>query len=139
MKYLPAFAFAVLTSLASATAALAQGTGWDLTEAERAAGKVVFQNHCAACHTVKPGLFAALGPSLKGIAGRTAGTAPGFPYSEALKKSGIVWTDENLRKWIAEGSKMVPGTLMPHVTITDPVELVYVVEYLRTLGAPAKP
>jgi cytochrome c len=52
-----------------------------------------------------------------------------------LKKSGIVWTEENLRKWLADNAHMVPGTLMPHVSVTDPAEEIYLIEYLKTLKA----
>jgi hypothetical protein len=31
---------------------------------------------------------------------------------------------------------MVPGTLMPHVSVTDPAEEIYLIEYLKTLKAP---
>jgi hypothetical protein len=34
---------------------------------------------------------------------------------------------------------MVPGMLMPHVAIKDPAEIIYIVEYLKTLKAPEKP
>jgi cytochrome c len=61
----------------------------------------------------------------------------GFPYSDALKKSGLVWTEDNLRKWIADSAHTVPNTLMPHVSISDPAEQIYLVAYLKTLKAPA--
>jgi cytochrome c len=64
---------------------------------------------------------------------------PGFPYSNALKKSGLVWTEDNLRKWVSDNEHMVPGMLMPHVAIKDPAEIIYIVEYLKTLKAPEKP
>jgi cytochrome c len=140
MKFLPVFILSLAATLASATAGFAQGsTGWSLIEAERVAGKQVFESHCAACHVVKPGVFAALGPSLRGVVGRPAASVAGFPYSDALKKSGLIWTEDNLQKWIADGSHMVPGMLMPHVSISDPAELVYIVAYLKSLKAPAKP
>jgi cytochrome c len=81
----------------------------------------------------KPGIVAALAPSLKDVVGRKAGSVAGFPYSPALKNSGLVWTEDNLRKWIADGAHLVPGMVMPHVAITDPAELLYIVEYLKTL------
>ena len=78
------------------------------------------------------------GPSLKGVVGRPAGSLAGFPYySDALKKSGLVWTEDNLRKWIADNAHTVPNTLMPHVSISDPAEQIYLIAYLRILKAPA--
>src|SRR5206468_496057 len=60
---------------------------------DASAGKAVFAQ-CAACHTVdgKNGF----GPSLKGVVGRTAGTATGFHYSSAMTKSGATWDAKTL-------------------------------------------
>lgn len=115
-----------------------QTPGWSmhLGEAEQAAGRQVFNNHCSACH-VKAGRRS-FGPSLYGVVGRPAASATEFPYSEALKKSGLVWTEDNLRKWLGDTTAMVPNTLMPHVSISDPAEQVYLIAYLRTLKAPPK-
>lgn len=101
--------------------------------AERVAGQQVFANHCAACHS-PAGVAAGLAPSLIGVAGRRAGSAAGFPYSPALRNSGIVWSDDNLTKWIGNAQATVPGTLMPHVSIADPAERLYLREYLKSLS-----
>ena len=142
MKYLPVFILSVAAVIASATAGFAQGIpgqGWSLLEAEEAAGKELFKHHCAACHEQRPGVRAVLAPTLKGVVGRPAASVAGFPYSDALKKSGLIWTEDNLRNWIADNAHMVPGTLMPHVSINDPAEAIYLTAYLKSLKAPAKP
>ena len=139
MKYLSVFILSAAGIVAAATAGFAQGVRmptWSVLEAERVAGQQLFKDHCASCHTQKPGAHV-LAPSLKGVLDRPAGSAAGFPYSEALKKSGLVWTEDNLRKWIADNAHLVPNTLMPHVSISDPAEQLYLVEYLKTLKAPA--
>jgi cytochrome c len=121
--------------VAAATVGFAQSVPsprWSLLQAEQAAGRQIFKDHCAACHTGKP----VFGPSLNGVVGRAAGSLAGFPYySDALKNSGLVWTEDNLRKWIADNSHMVPNTLMPHVSISDPAEQIYLIAYLKTLKA----
>jgi cytochrome c2 len=53
------------------------------------AGKQVFLV-CTACHSLAPGQNM-VGPSLHGLIGRRAGTAPGFQYSAANKASGLIW------------------------------------------------
>ena len=63
------------------------------------------------CHSLEKGING-VGPSLFGVIGRKAGSEAGFAYSAALKNSGIVWTDDNLKEWIAGPQKMVPGTMM---------------------------
>lgn len=139
MKYLAILILSAAGIVATATGGLAQYgmPMWSLRDAEQAAGQQLFRDHCAACHTQKPGARVVLGPSLAGVVGRPAGSVAGFPYSDALKKSGLVWTEDNLQKWIADNTHMVPNTLMPHVSISDPAEQLYLVAYLKTLKAPA--
>jgi cytochrome c len=100
------------------------------------AGQKVFADRCAVCHAQKVGARP-LGPSLRGVVGRPAASVAGFPYSDALKKSGLTWTDDNLRAWIADPSHTVPGTLMPHVSLSDPAEQLYVIAYLKTSSGKA--
>ena len=97
---------------------------------EEIAGKRVF-DHCRACHSVEPGKQS-FGPSLHGIIGRPAASLPMFMYSDALKASGLIWTEDNLRAWMAGNDKLVPGTRMRHVGITDKAEQDYLIAYLKT-------
>ncbi len=139
MKYLPVFILSAAGILGAATAGFAQYVpipSWSILESEQAAGRQLFKDHCAACHTQKHGARVVFGPSLEGVVGRRAGSMPGFPYSDALKKSELVWTEDNLRKWIADSAHTVPHTLMPHVSISDPAEQIYLIAYLRTLAPP---
>jgi len=120
----------------TATAGFAQlppPFGFDYLRAEQAAGQKLFDDHCAVCHTLMRDQTVLFGLSLNGVVGRPAGSVAGFPYSDALKKSGLVWTEDNLRRWIADSASTVPNTLMPHVSVSDPAEQIYVIEYLKTL------
>jgi cytochrome c len=108
----------------------------DVERAMQAAGQKVFADHCAACHAQKAGAHS-FGPSLRGVVGRQAASVPGFHYSDGLKKSGLTWTEDNLQKWIADPSHVVPDTLMPHVSLRDPAEQLYVIAYLKTLAPQA--
>jgi cytochrome c len=137
MKYLRLFILSTASTVATATAGFGQHifSPLQLLRAEQAAGARVFEDHCAACHTQRPGALVVFGPSLEGVVGRPAGSMAGFPYSDALKKSGLVWTEDNLRKWIADSAHTVPNTLMPHVSISDPAEQIYLVAYLKTAPA----
>jgi hypothetical protein len=58
----------------------------------------------------------------------------GLPDSEALKNSGLGWTEDNLRTWIADSVHTVPNTLMPDVSINDPAEQIYLIAYIKTLS-----
>ncbi len=141
MKHLALFISAAAV-LVAVTASRAQvyfpNSGWSLTKAEEVAGSALFQDHCASCHANGTGDYL-LAPSLKGVVGRRAASDAGFPYSAALKNSGLTWTEDNLRRWIMDNANMVPNTLMPHVSIKDPAEAIYLVAYLKTQKAPTKP
>ena len=140
MRFLPILFLSAVSIVTAATAGFAQhvpGFGFNYLRAEQAAGQKLFDDHCAICHSLKKGQPFLFGPSLNGIVGRPAGSLASFPYSDALKKSGLVWTEDNLRKWIADNAKMIPNTLMAHVSISDPAEQIYLVEYLKTLKGQA--
>ena len=93
-------------------------------------GQQVFQDNCTGCHALTgPGLSA---PPLGGVYGRKAGTAD-FMYSDAMKKSGIVWDDASLKAFLADPSKAVPGTAM-FFNVTEAQDRDDVAAYLKTLS-----
>lgn len=73
-----------------------------------ARGQMLYKG-CADCHSIAEN---GVGPMHKGVVGRKAGTVPGYDYSPDLKSSGIVWTEENLDKWLTGPQAMVPETKM---------------------------
>lgn len=73
-----------------------------------ARGQTLYKG-CADCHSIAEN---GVGPMHKGVVGRKAGTVPGYDYSPDLKSSGIVWTEENLDKWLTGPQAMVPETKM---------------------------
>lgn|SRR5690242_18000526 len=139
MKHLALIFVVSIAAMETGTVALAQHLPktFNVVEAERAAGRKLFSDHCAICHVHVAGVRA-YGPDLSGVVGRRAAATADFPYSDALKTSGLTWTEENLRNWIADPAHLVPSTLMPHPAIIDPAEQVYVIAYLKTLKAPAR-
>ena len=46
-------------------------------------GQEIYQAQCSACHSNQPGVNG-IGPSLAGVAGRKAGSLPGFHYTPAI-------------------------------------------------------
>ena len=62
-------------------------------------GKKVF-NKCKSCHSIKQEKNK-LGPHLVKIFGRKAGSIENFKYSSALKDSGIIWSEETLKGYLA--------------------------------------
>lgn len=134
MRRLFLFFLSAAGIVAAASSGVAQrqepGFGFPFLQAQQAAGKKLFGDHCAACHASQRQIF---GPSLNGVVGRKAGSVAGFPYSDALKNSNLIWTEDNLRNWLADPKATIPGVLMPHVAFSDPAERIYVVAYLKTL------
>ncbi len=94
--------------------AFAQGAAPAVTPAkgDPARGRTVFAR-CAACHDLSTGANR-LGPSLKGIIGRTSGTAPGFVYSQAMKDKAVVWNTATLDAYLAAPALYVPGNRMAY-------------------------
>ena len=72
-------------------------------------GKALFEKRCGGCHALDRDKE---GPRLGGVYGRTAGAIDSFPYSEALKKSKIVWSDATLEQWLTDTEKLVPNNDM---------------------------
>ena len=93
-------------------------------------GAIVFRA-CAVCHTLRPEEGHRAGPTLHGIMGRKIATAPGYDYSEALKKMDIVWTPETIAKLFEVGPTIyTPGTKMPEQRVTNPDDRKALVEWL---------
>ena len=67
---------------------------------------------CRACHSLKENEPHKIGPNLFKIIGSTAGTMKGYNYSDALSKSEIVWTKENLDLWLEKPYEILPGNKM---------------------------
>ncbi len=71
--------------------------------------KALFEKRCGGCHALDRDKE---GPRLGGVYGRAAGTIDSFQYSDALKNSGIVWTETTLDSWLADTEKLVPNNDM---------------------------
>ena len=93
-------------------------------------GEAVFRQ-CQTCHVVTPGVNKVV-PSLHNIIGRTAGQVAGFRYSEANKKSGITWTEQELYTYLENPKARIPGTIMAFVGIKDSQKRADLVAYLKT-------
>ena len=88
---------------------------------------------CAVCHTTSADGANSMGPNLRGVVGRKAGTAPGFQYSQAMKGSGIRWTPQELDSYLTDVTAKVPGTLMPFNGLPDSGDRQAVINYLKSL------
>lgn len=132
----PAEAAAPAAPAATAAAPAAGGIALDVKDASGAtltgsveAGARIFRQ-CQTCHVTTAGVNK-VGPSLHGIIGRTAGTVPGFRYSNANKNSGIVWTEQELYSYLENPRAKIPGTIMAFVGLRDSQQRADVIAYLK--------
>jgi cytochrome c len=97
-------------------------------------GAVIFKQ-CAACHRIGPHAQNSVGPVLTGVVGRHAARYHGYSYSSGMKKSGIVWSEEELDKFLHAPRKLVPGTKMGFIGLKRDQDIADVIAYLKTFGA----
>lgn len=119
-------ALALLAVGATTQAARADG--------DPAKGAQVFKK-CTPCHRVGPDAKNLVGPELNGLDGRHSGSAPGYNYSPANKKSGIVWNKETFANYIKDPRKAIPGTKMFFVGIKKEDEIEDLWAYLAQFKA----
>lgn len=101
---LPALAGALAFALAGLTAAAVPANAAD--------GEKLFKR-CVACHSLDAGKNK-VGPSLAGVVGRPAGSAPGYKYSKLNREAGeagLVWTEENIIAYLPDPSAFLTSWL----------------------------
>ncbi len=91
---------------------------------------------CAGCHAIEGNRT---GPQHCGLFGRRAGTAPGYEaYSEAMRRSRIVWDRDTLDAFLRDPQARVPGTTMGYAGVKDGQERADLLAWLKTASqAPA--
>jgi cytochrome c2 len=102
---------ALMTPMVAALAGLALTAGAHAQTGDTGRGEQLWRK-CASCHTLEANGRNRAGPRLHGLFGRTAGSVPDFEYSDALRQSGIVWTDQTLDAYLKDAEAFVPGTKM---------------------------
>ena len=122
MVGLAAAAIAALTA-----AGAVQAAGGIAGDAGR--GKTVFAR-CAACHDLNTGAIR-MGPSLKGVIGRKAGTFANFSYSAGMKGKGVTWAPDTLDVFLSGPMKYVPGTRMAFPGLSNAQDRADLIAYLK--------
>jgi cytochrome c len=88
---------------------------------------------CSACHESTAKAPPSVAPNLFGVAGRKAGSAPDFDYSDAMKASTIVWSADTLAAFILDPAKTIPGNKMDYGGAPDAKAAQAIADYLMTL------
>ena len=104
-----------------------------LAEGDAAAGEKLFAK-CKACHTLEAGKNK-VGPSLAGLFGRKAGTAPDYKYSDALANSGITWDEAAVSEYLADPKGKVPGNKMTFPGVKKDEDRANLIAYLKQATA----
>lgn len=107
--------------------ALAQSAAAPAGSAVR--GKEIYAAQCSACHSIGTNR---VGPMHLGVLGRKAGSAVGYRYSEALRKSKIVWNHDTLVAWLTDPEALIAGQRMGY-SVDSAQDREDVVAYLATL------
>jgi cytochrome c len=103
------------------------------SEMFRAGQTLLFQ--CIACHSTGKNEPHMQGPNLWAIFGAKAGRKTGFPYSEALKNSDIVWNDDTMGRWLEGPSEFIPGSVMAFIGIPDDEDRKALIAYLKLVSS----
>lgn len=119
-------------TLAAAAVALALAAGAvaakdTALQGNPGAGEAIYER-CLACHALA---YDRTGPRHCGLFGRRAGSIKGFAYSEAMKRSRILWNEKTLDHFLANPLKAMPGTAMGYAGVTDRTERADLIAYLK--------
>lgn len=116
-------------ALAMAMIALSfSAVGADGTEGDAAKGEKVFAK-CKACHEIATEKNK-VGPTLRGIIGRKAGSVPGFKYSAAMIDSGVTWDATIIAEYVAKPKEFIPGNKMSFVGLKKAGDLQDLIAYI---------
>ncbi|MBA1142352.1 MULTISPECIES: c-type cytochrome [Mesorhizobium] len=99
------------------------------------AGKALFKK-CAGCHNADTDSNK-VGPTLKGVVARTAGSVPGYLYSKAMRDAGaagLVWDEPNLTEYLANPKAKVPTNKMGFPGLANPDDIKNVIAYLKSVS-----
>ncbi|MGI9416160.1 MAG: c-type cytochrome [Hyphomicrobiales bacterium] len=127
----------MLLRLCAALAVCALPLSAAAAEGDATAGKKIFKK-CGVCHFVDKEKKK-IGPSLKGVIGRTAGTWDKYKYSKAMKaagEGGLTWSEETLAEYLIKPKKLVPGTKMAFPGLKKPEDRLNVIAYIKTFSPP---
>ncbi len=102
---------------------------------DAAKGQATFNSKCKMCHAVGATAKAGVGPVQNNLIGATAGSRAGFNYSPAMKEAGekgMVWTEENVGKFLENPKAVVAGTKMAFPGLKEAQDRDDVIAFLKT-------
>ena len=125
MKFRNAFTWTVGVALLSLAPLASLSASAASADVER--GRELFAKRCSGCHALDSDKE---GPRLRGVFGRRAGAVDGFPYSDGLRNSGIVWDENRLNRWLENPEQTAKDTNM-EFRVGDAAERAALVAFLK--------
>ena len=122
-------ALTLLASIICSNATLAQTPATD--DPVMKLGKRVYLM-CRSCHSTESDGRHKVGPNLHGLFGRKAGTAEGFKYSDAVKDSGITWSEATINEWLVKPKNFLPGNKMAFAGVPKEDDRKALIAYLKS-------
>ena len=119
----------ILTATLALGFAAALGSGAALAEGDAEAGEKVFKK-CKTCHSFDPGKKK-IGPHLKGVVGRKAGSVEGYKYSKKMLAADITWDEANLDEFLTKPKAFLKGTKMSFGGLKKEVQRADLIAYLK--------
>lgn len=117
--------------IAAPLPALANGDG----DAAHDRGRELF-SRCERCHELNPDFGNRIGPNLFDVIGRKAGSIEGFRYSRGMRAAadeGLVWTRENLDRFLESPRALVRRTSMSFRGMDDARERADIIAFLASI------
>lgn len=92
-------------------------------------GQTLYTQQCMACHAADISLA---GPLHRGVVGRKSASVPDYPYSPALQRLKLTWTERTLDTWLRDPNRMAPGNRMGFA-VSSAQDRQDLIAYLKTL------
>ncbi len=122
----------ILTATLALAFAAALGGGAAVAQGDAEAGEKVFKK-CKICHSFDPGKKK-IGPHLKGVVGRKAGSVEGYKYSPAFREIDLIWDEANLDKFLTKPKEFVKKTKMAFRGLRKETQRADLIAYLKAQG-----
>jgi cytochrome c len=71
------------------------------------------------------------GPESRRDGERQSRNPPGYAYSPALLKSGLIWDDKTLDRWLAKPAAVVPGNKMVFNGMANAKDRQEIIAYMK--------
>ena len=101
------------------------------THGNASRGRALYESRCIGCHSIDANR---VGPAHRGVFGRRAGAAPDYEYSAALRDAMLLWSEENLDRWLTNPEALMPGQKMSY-RVAGAEDRADLIAYLRAVSS----